>query len=146
MQGTVSPKLLYHHLIILILLFSPSMLGTEIKLWLHWCRLPTPPPPGEALHLLLVCRKEEEPISFSASLLLPKGHNHCLLWFCEHFMALWGAGLRLPIYFLLPLNNYQLVEAVSWMHEVKFMLLAGGKQLFVITSPLCSRQGDCFHK
>lgn len=134
-QGTVAPELpSSRHP------YSPflsPMLGKQIQTQLRWYRLPTPPPPGEALPLLLPCRKEEERISPSVSLLLTKGHNHCLLWvfFCEHFTALLGAGLRLPVVFLWPLNNYQLVEAGSWIPETKFILLVGGKGLCLSLQP-----------
>lgn len=56
-------------------------------------------------------------------------------FFCEHFTALLGAGLRLPVVFLWPLNNYQLVEAGSWIPETKFILLVGGKGLCLSLQP-----------
>lgn len=89
--------------------------------------IPTPPPPGEALPLLCLAGRRNAPLSPCCS---QKGDHHfCLLYFCECFSAPLGAGLRPPMYFSQPLNNYQLVKARSWTAKAIFILLAGGKEL-----------------
>lgn len=129
------------HLIILVLSFFPQCWEKKYR---YGCG-DIDSPHHHLLARLYPCsclvgrRRNTSP---SVSLPLTKGHNHCLLWFCKHFTALLGAGLRLPMYFLWPLNNYQSVEAGSWIADAKFIFLAGGKGLCLSLPALCVADGQ----